>query len=76
MMVGQKRAAVGQEPSAIAFRSASALTLGLPMSPQDAWVAATALRYNLPLVTHDPDDFQQIAGLIVITEHERGSLSS
>ena len=32
------------------------------------WVAATALRYRLPLVTHNPDDFQQIPGLKVITE--------
>ena len=31
-------------------------------------VAATALQYGLPLVTHDPDDFQQIPGLQVITE--------
>lgn len=46
--------------------------LGLPISPQDAWVAATALRYNLPLVTHNPDDFQQIAGLTIITEHQPG----
>jgi tRNA(fMet)-specific endonuclease VapC len=43
--------------------------LGLPISPQDAWVAATALRYNLPLVTHNPDDFHHITGLMVITEH-------
>jgi tRNA(fMet)-specific endonuclease VapC len=41
---------------------------GQPISPQDAWVAATALRYRLPLVTHNPDDFQQISGLTVITE--------
>ncbi|WP_129628602.1 type II toxin-antitoxin system VapC family toxin [Candidatus Oscillochloris fontis] len=41
---------------------------GLPLSPQDAWIAATALRYNLPLITHNPDDFQQISGLLVITE--------
>jgi predicted nucleic acid-binding protein len=47
-----------------AVRSAA----GLPISPQDAWVAATALRYKLPLVTHNPDDFQQIPNLTVITE--------
>ncbi len=41
---------------------------GLSISPQDAWMAATALQYGLPLVTHDPDDFQQIPGLQVITE--------
>jgi tRNA(fMet)-specific endonuclease VapC len=41
---------------------------GLPISPQDAWVAATALRYQLPLVTHNPDDFKQIPDLTIITE--------
>ena len=42
--------------------------LGLPISPQDAWIAATALRYDAPLVTHNPEDFRQIAGIRVITE--------
>jgi tRNA(fMet)-specific endonuclease VapC len=41
---------------------------GLTISPQDAWVAATALEYGLPLITHNPDDFQQISGLRIITE--------
>jgi tRNA(fMet)-specific endonuclease VapC len=55
---------------------ASRSALGQPISPQDAWVAATALRYSLPLVTHNPDDFQQIAGLTVITERRKGSATS
>ena len=42
--------------------------IGLPISPQDAWIAATARRYRLALVTHNPDDFQQILGLTLITE--------
>ena len=41
---------------------------GLPISPQDAWVAATALQYGVSLITHNPDDFEQIPGLHVITE--------
>ena len=41
---------------------------GLPISPQDAWIAATALRYNLALVTHNVDDYKQIRGLTIITE--------
>jgi predicted nucleic acid-binding protein len=41
---------------------------GLPISPQDAWIAATARRYHLALVTHNPDDYQQIPGLTIITE--------
>ena len=27
---------------------------GKPISPQDAWVASTALQYNLTLATHNP----------------------
>jgi tRNA(fMet)-specific endonuclease VapC len=41
---------------------------GLVISPQDAWIAATALRYQTPLVTHNPDDFAHIPGLTIITE--------
>ena len=42
--------------------------LGLPISPQDAWIAATAIRYQIPLITHNAGDYQQIVGLRVITE--------
>ena len=40
---------------------------GHPLSPQDAWVAATALRHSLPLVTHNASDYQGIATLDVRT---------
>ncbi len=43
---------------------------GKPIAPQDAWVAATALHYSLPLVTHNPKDFVDIADLTVITTVE------
>jgi tRNA(fMet)-specific endonuclease VapC len=43
--------------------------VGHPISPQDAWIAASALRYGLPLVTHNSYDFQKIPGLIIITEN-------
>lgn len=40
---------------------------GAPISVQDAWIAATALRYGIPLVTHNNGDFEEIDGLIVIS---------
>lgn len=40
---------------------------GRPISPQDAWIAATALQYNLPLVTHNSKDFSSIADLEIMT---------
>ena len=40
---------------------------GRPISPQDAWIAATALRHDLPLVTHNVKDFRDIPNLQLIT---------
>jgi len=42
--------------------------LGRPISVQDAWIAATALRHGCPLVTHNGDDFSNIPGLEVLSE--------
>lgn len=39
---------------------------GEPISPQDAWIAATCLRHRLPLVTHNTRDYQNIPGLIIL----------
>ncbi len=41
--------------------------IGRPTSPQDAWIAATAIRYGFPLVTHNPGDYERIQGLTIIT---------
>jgi len=38
-----------------------------PISAEDAWIAATALAYDCPLVTHNPRDFAGIRGLEIIT---------
>jgi hypothetical protein len=43
---------------------------GRPISCQDAWIAACTLRHLIPLVTHDPRDFESISGLEIITELE------
>lgn len=42
-------------------------TIGQPLLAQDAWIAATAVRHDLPLVTHNAKDFQNIPKLQVLT---------
>jgi len=41
---------------------------GRPISVSDAWIAATALVHVVPLITHNPNDFKNVAGLTVVTE--------
>jgi len=41
---------------------------GHPISAGDAWIAATALRHGLSLVTHNRKHFDHIGGLNVISE--------
>ncbi len=42
---------------------------GRPISMEDSWIAATALRHGLPLVTHNRKHFDGIPGLTVISEN-------
>lgn len=42
---------------------------GIPIAPNDAWIAACTVRHRVPLVTHNPKDFTAIDNLNVITEH-------
>src|SRR5208282_3243918 len=46
---------------------------GLNPSHSDAWIAAIALRHNIPLVTHNRKHFDRIPGLTLITEEEPSS---
>jgi tRNA(fMet)-specific endonuclease VapC len=39
-----------------------------PIAVDDAWIAATALARDCPLITHNPRDFADISGLKIITE--------
>src|SRR5947209_5283530 len=41
---------------------------GHPVDPGDGWIAASALRHNIPLVTHNKAHFEHIPGLQVISE--------
>jgi tRNA(fMet)-specific endonuclease VapC len=39
-----------------------------PVAYADAWIAATAIVYRVPLITHNRKYFEGIAGLKVISE--------
>ena len=41
---------------------------GQNISDADAWIAATALAYNLPLISHNGDDFRLVPNLNLLTE--------
>jgi tRNA(fMet)-specific endonuclease VapC len=47
---------------------AHAKRAGRPISLGDSWIAATALAYDAPLVTHNPKDFKNVPGLMIISE--------
>ncbi len=42
---------------------------GRIIATSDAWIAATALFLNIPLVTHNQSDFQGVRGLTTISEN-------
>jgi tRNA(fMet)-specific endonuclease VapC len=46
---------------------ASRQRLGLAIASEDCWIAATAVRRGIPLLTHNAADFQHIEGLTVVT---------
>ncbi|MEK6705069.1 MAG: type II toxin-antitoxin system VapC family toxin [Bdellovibrionota bacterium] len=47
----------------------------LSISFPDAWIAATALAFEIPLVTHNGRHFINVPGLKVITETQEGGTS-
>jgi predicted nucleic acid-binding protein len=46
-------------------------THGFTVGSADAWVAATALVNNIPLITHNGNDFRGLPGLQVICETQQ-----
>src|SRR5260370_1453362 len=48
--------------------SAEARRAGRPIQCADAWIAATALLYGVPLVTHNPNDYAGVSSLVLISE--------
>ncbi len=42
-------------------------SLGRIISTQDAWIAATALQENLPLITNNKKDFEFLSDLTILT---------
>lgn len=53
-----------------ALIQAEAKKLGKPVAVGDAWIAATALTYSIPLITHNPKHFSNISGLKIVTEQK------
>jgi predicted nucleic acid-binding protein len=49
----------------------SARRKGRPIAAADAWVAATALNFGVPLITHNKNHFIGVDGLTVISESGR-----
>jgi predicted nucleic acid-binding protein len=45
-------------------------TKGHPIAYADAWIAATAMAYKAPLITHNRKHFESVSGLKVISEDE------
>jgi tRNA(fMet)-specific endonuclease VapC len=40
---------------------------GRPIQTADAWIAASALHYQVPLITHNAGDYMMISGLEILT---------
>lgn len=54
---------------AMAWKWAEIMAIkGHPIAPGDAWIAASALRHGMALVTHNRSDFQHVPNLTVISE--------
>jgi tRNA(fMet)-specific endonuclease VapC len=48
--------------------TSGAIRRGQAIGPADAWIAATAVVYESPLITHNKRDYEGIPGLDVVSE--------
>ena len=46
-------------------------SIGRPISSADAWIAATAIHYELGLVTHNLRDFVELPELVLVTPPDK-----
>jgi len=42
--------------------------VGITVADNDMWIAASAIRHSIPLLTHNRKDFALIPGLVIISE--------
>ena len=47
---------------------AKLLKAGKPISDNDLWIAATAIRHSIPLTSHNRKHYDEIPGLVFISE--------
>jgi len=40
---------------------------GRPIQKADAWIAASALHYQVPLITNNPSDYSAVDGLVLLS---------
>jgi predicted nucleic acid-binding protein len=40
---------------------------GRPIQMADAWIAASALHYDVPLISHNADDYLMVEGLTLLS---------
>jgi tRNA(fMet)-specific endonuclease VapC len=48
--------------------NAQLLKAGRPASDNDLWIAATAIRHSIPLISHNRKHYDEIPGLVLISE--------
>ena len=49
----------------------SAKRKGRPIQTADAWIAASALYYQVPLITNNQSDYSMVDGLVVLSAQDR-----